>query len=287
MFTLGSGRLKLGTWLSGGLYTQVSGVSVTPSTASGSVPAGTYYVRVAGKNSAGVASPSETYIVVLGATGKLDVSWDALSGASSGYDIYAGTVNGYDWKQGAVSSGTTSFSITSLADPAGADLARYKGLQDIGEIGGDVEFDISFQEREFFGQYNFPIAKAHFGGKSTIRVRGLEMDPMRFQRLFSVTATNNATTSILPGTLGFVESLNFGTAAANPLDLSMLRNRPVRCLFTHTRSDDPSQTVEITAYKACIYQHNIPFTREDIIKVDLEFNLQYDSSTAQIVSINA
>jgi hypothetical protein len=160
-------------------------------------------------------------------------------------------------------------------------------MQDIGEIGGDVEFDISFQEREFFGQYNFPIAKAHFGGKSTIRVRGLEMDPMRFQRLFSVTATNNATTSILPGTLGFVESLNFGTAAANPLDLSMLRNRPVRCLFTHTRSDDPSQTVEITAYKACIYQHNIPFTREDIIKVDLEFNLQYDSSTAQIVSINA
>ena len=287
MFTLGSGRLKLGTWLSGGLYTQVSGVSVTPSTASGSVPAGTYYVRVAGKNSAGAASPSETYIVVLGATGKLDVSWDALSGASSGYDIYAGTVNGYDWKQGAVSSGTTAFSITSLADPAGADLARYKGLQDIGEIGGDVEFDISFQEREFFGQYNFPIAKAHFGGKSTIRVRGLEMDPMRFQRLFSVTATNNATTSILPGTLGFVESLNFGTAAANPLDLSMLRNRPVRCLFTHTRSDDPSQTVEITAYKACIYQHNIPFTREDIIKVDLEFNLQYDSSTAQIVSINA
>lgn len=287
MFTLGSGRLKLGTWLSGGLYTQVSGVSVTPSTASGSVPAGTYYVRVAGKNSAGAASPSETYIVVLGATGKLDVSWTALAGASSGYDIYAGTVNGYDWKQGAVSSGTTTFSITSLADPAGADLARYKGLQDIGEIGGDVEFDISFQEREFFGQYNFPIAKAHFGGKSTIRVRGLEMDPMRFQRLFSVTATNNATTSILPGTLGFVESLNFGTAAANPLDLSMLRNRPVRCLFTHTRSDDPSQTVEITAYKACIYQHNIPFTREDIIKVDLEFNLQYDSSTAQIVSINA
>ena len=287
MFTLGSGRLKLGTWLSGGLYTQVSGVSVTPSTASGSVPAGTYYVRVAGKNSAGAASPSETYIVVLGGTGKLDVSWNALSGASSGYDIYAGTVNGYDWKQGAVSSGTTSFSITSLADPAGADLARYKGMQDIGEIGGDVEFDISFQEREFFGQYNFPIAKAHFGGKSTIRVRGLEMDPMRFQRLFSVTATNNATTSILPGTLGFVESLNFGTAAANPLDLSMLRNRPVRCLFTHTRSDDPSQTVEITAHKACIYQHNIPFTREDIIKVDLEFNLQYDSSTAQIVSINA
>jgi hypothetical protein len=287
MFTLGSGRLKLGTWLSGGLYTQVSGVSVTPSTASGSVPAGTYYVRVAGKNSAGVASPSETYIVVLSATGKLDVSWTALTGASSGYDIYAGTVNGYDWKQGAVISGTTSFSITSLADPAGADLARYKGLQDIGEIGGDVEFDISFQEREFFGQYNFPIAKAHFGGKSTIRVRGLEMDPMRFQRLFSVTATNNATTSILPGTLGFVESLNFGTAAVNPLDLSMLRNRPVRCLFTHTRSDDPSQTVEITAYKACIYQHNIPFTREDIIKVDLEFNLQYDSSTAQIVSINA
>lgn len=287
MFTLGSGRLKLGTWLSGGLYTQVSGVSVTPSTASGSVPAGTYYVRVAGKNSAGVASPSETYIVVLSATGKLDVSWTVLAGASSGYDVYVGTVNNYDWKQGSVGVGVTTLSVTALADPAGADLAQYKGLQDIGEIGGDVEFDISFQEREFFGQYNFPIAKAHFGGKSTIRVRGLEMDPMRFQRLFSVTATNNATTSVYPGTLNFRESLNFGTAAANPLDLSMLRNRPVRCLFTHTRSDDPSQTVEITAYKACIYQHNIPFTREDIIKVDLEFNLQYDSSTAQIVSINA
>ncbi|NBT47212.1 MAG: hypothetical protein EBT07_05250 [Actinobacteria bacterium] len=194
MFTLGSGRLKLGTWLSGGLYTQVSGVSVTPSTASGSVPAGTYYVRVAGKNSAGSATPSETYIVVLSATGKLDVSWTALSGASAGYDVYVGTVNGYDWKQGSVSSGTTTLSVTSLANPANADLARYKGLQDIGEIGGDVEFDISFQEREFFGQYNFPIAKAHFGGKSTIRVRGLEMDPMRFQRLFSVTATNNAST---------------------------------------------------------------------------------------------
>jgi hypothetical protein len=287
MFTLGSGRLRLGTWLSGGLYTQVSGVSVTPSTASGSVPAGTYYVRVAGKNAAGVASPSETYIVVLSATGKLDVSWTALAGASSGYDVYVGTVNNYDWKQGSVGVGVTTLSVTALADPAGADLAQYKGLQDIGEIGGDVEFDITFQEREFSGQYNFPIAKAHFGGKSTIRVRGLEMDPMRFQRLFSVTATNNASTVIYPGTLGFTESINFGTAAVNPLDLSMLRNRPVRADFTHTRSDDPSKTVAITAYKACIYQHNIPFTREDIIKVDLEFNLQYDSSTAQIVSIAA
>lgn len=287
MFTLGSGRLKVATWISGGLYSQVSGVSVTPSTSSGSVPAGTYYVRVAGKNSAGVATPSETYITVLSGTGKLTVSWSALSGASSGYDIYVGTVNGYDWKQGSVGSGTTTFDVTSLADPANADLARYKGLQDIGEIGGDVEFDISFQEREFSGQYNFPIAKAHFGGKSGIRVRGLELDPMRFQRLFSTTATNNASTSIYPGTLQFTESLNFGTAAVNPLDLSMLRNRPVRCVFTHTRSDDPSKSVVITAYKACIYQHNIPFTREDIIKVDLEFNLQYDSSTAQIVNITA
>lgn len=287
MFTLGSGRLQVGTWISGGLYTQVTGVSVTPSTASGSLPAGTYYVRVAGKNSAGVATPSETYITVLSATGKLTVSWSALTGATSGYDVYVGTVNGYDWKQGSVGSGTTTLEVTTLTDPAGADLARYKGMQDIGEIGGDVEFDISYQEREFYGQYNFPIAKAHFGGTSNIRVRGLELDPMRFARLFSTTVTNNASTSIYPGTLQFRESLNFGTAAVNPLDLSMLRNRPVRCAFTHTRSDDPSKSVNIVAHKACIYQHNIPFTREDIIKVDMEFNLQYDSSTAQIVTITA
>ena len=79
---------------------------------------------------------------------------------------------------------STQFTVTNAATGSyeGNGLAevgqsaRYVGLIDIGEIGGDVEYDLNYQEREFVGQYNFPISKQFFGGKSEIRVRRVEMD---------------------------------------------------------------------------------------------------------------
>jgi hypothetical protein len=84
---------------------RVLGVTATPSTASGSLVAGTYYYRVTALDAYGETMASAQVSAILGATGHIDISWTALSGAYSyrvwGREDY--TQNSY-WS---VPSGTT------------------------------------------------------------------------------------------------------------------------------------------------------------------------------------
>lgn len=153
--------------------------------------------------------------------------------------------------------------------------ARYVGLIDLGEIGGDVEYDINYQEREFLGQYNFPISKQFFGGKSEIRVRRVEMDMLN---------------------LNLVQQGGYQYDSANaihsldplPNNGLLRKGQPLYIQLTHTRSDDTDKTVTIVSPKAYLINFTVPFTREDIAVMDLDFMLTYDSTkpSGQLVLIS-
>lgn len=169
---------------------------------------------------------------------------------------------------------TGSYESGGLAETGQS--ARYIGLIDIGQVGGDIEWDINYQEREFNGQSNFPIAKHFFGGKSEIRVRRLEMDPLN---------------------LHLVQQGGYQYDAANavhsldplPNNALIRQGQPLYLQFTHTRSDNTSKTVVITAPKVYLTTFTIPFTREDISVMDLDFMLSYDSTkpSGQLVLVSA
>ena len=178
---------------------------------------------------------------------------------------------------------STQFTVTNAATGSyeGNGLAevgqsaRYVGLIDIGEIGGDVEYDLNYQEREFVGQYNFPISKQFFGGKSEIRVRRVEMDVLL---------------------LNLVQQGGYQYDAANakhsldpiPNNGLLRKGQPLYIQLTHTRSDDTSKTVTIASPKAYLINFTIPFTREDIAVMHLDFMLTYDSTkpSGQLVLIS-
>lgn len=85
--------------------------TATPNTASGTLPAGTYYYKIIAVVSSSVLStfnhyqsaPSAEISAVLGATGKVDLSWTAVAGAT-GYMIWRTKVSG-DYRHKVVYSG--------------------------------------------------------------------------------------------------------------------------------------------------------------------------------------
>lgn len=168
---------------------------------------------------------------------------------------------------------TGSYESNGLAEVGQS--ARYVGLIDIGEIGGDVEYDLNYQEREFVGQYAFPISKQFFGGKSEIRVRRVEMDVLLLNLVqqggYQYDATN-AKHSLDP----------------LPSNGLLRKGQPLYIELTHTRSDDTAKTITITSPKAYLINFTIPFTREDIAVMDLDFMLTYDSTkpSGQLVLIS-
>jgi hypothetical protein len=93
----------------------------------------------------------------------------------------SGTIDIAFWKPGS-EAGTGSSATPYFAGTTGYGNAGE--LVTIGEIGGDVEFDINFQEREFYGQQNFPVAKAYFGGRCEVRARGVEVKWDNLKNLF-------------------------------------------------------------------------------------------------------
>lgn len=164
--------------------------------------------------------------------------------------------------------GTSSY-FTSTA-------GGYTSVFTIGQIAGDVEFDINFQEREFYGQYNFPIAKAHFGGKVEARARRVELNVNSLKNFFNANGTADYISTAEPSSFVFDPDVDGGSGQAATAGAGL--PRPLYVRFTHSRTDDSSKTVKIHLPKAYTMSLNIPFTREDIIVQDVDFMAVVDTS---------
>jgi len=152
----------------------------------------------------------------------------------------------------------------------------YTTVFSIGQIAGDVEFDINFQEREFYGQYNFPIAKAHFGGKVEARARRVELNVNSLKNFFNANGTASFISTAEPSSFVFDPDVDGGSGQATTAGAGL--PRPLYVRFTHARTDDSSKTVKIHLPKAYTMSLNIPFTREDIIVQDVDFMAVVDTS---------
>lgn len=279
MLTLGSGVLKAKAWTAGGYYSgQVTGtITLTGASTGGALSDGTYYVQVMAKNlitgsNYAEGEPSaEASITLSGGTStqKITVAWTNVSGAEA-YDIYVGTASGQCFRQVTNTTSNTGHQITTalvFTDQRASD----RGLITIGEIGGDVEYNIEFQEKEFYGQANFPIAKYFYGGKAAISAKKVELDPLALVRLMGLNLT-----PFYNSTAGRWE---------DQIDPSInISLKPLYLEFTHTRTD-VSGTVKVVAAKGCIYKLPLPFVREDIATMDLDFTLQYDSTVDNLVTV--
>lgn len=215
----------------------------------------------------------------------------------------SGVVKVAFWKSGAVINAAAPYFTTSSGYGNSGELVT------VGEIGGDVEFDINFQEREFYGQSNFPIAKAFFGGKADIRARGVEINWDNVKNLFHVSLGEGTNLDSL--TYGYAHddftggsyTVNFDPDGGRPnntisnVTALMGLPRPLYVKFEHIRSDDPSKSVIIHLPKAYSMQLMMPFTREDIARQDLDFSAVVDrnckvtsgssSATPSVVLIEA
>lgn len=152
----------------------------------------------------------------------------------------------------------------------------YTSVFSIGQIAGDVEFDINYQEREFYGQFNFPIMKAHFGGKVEARARQVELNVNSLKNFFNSNGTAAFISTSEPSSFVFDPDVDGGSGQATTAGAGL--PRPLYVRFTHQRTDDSSKTVKIHLPKAYTMSLNIPFTREDIIVQDVDFMAVVDTS---------
>ena len=152
----------------------------------------------------------------------------------------------------------------------------YTAVYSIGQIAGDVEFDINYQEREFYGQYNFPIMKAHFGGKVEARARRVELNVNSLKNFFNSNGTAAYISTSEPSSFVFDPDIDGGTGQAATAGAGL--PRPLYVRFTHQRTDDSTKTVKIHLPKAYTMSLNIPFTREDIIVQDVDFMAVVDTT---------
>ena len=169
----------------------------------------------------------------------------------------SGTIDIAFWKPGA-EAGSGSRTVPYFDGTTG--YGNSGELVTIGEVGGDVEFNVEFQEKEFYGQANFAIAKGFYGGKVGLNAKKVELDFGNLKRLLGATQSagtdNNGETFSETGTF---------TVAGTPVPNALY----VR--FEHTRSDDPTKKVKIHLWKAYSMKLAFPFTREDIATQDIDF----------------
>lgn len=171
------------------------------------------------------------------------------------------------WVSGRAKGTSSYFGVTG---------GGYTSVFSIGQIAGDVEFDINYQEREFYGQYNFPIAKAHFGGKVEARARRVELNVNSLKNFFNANGTASYISTAEPSSFVFDPDTDGGTGQASTSGAGL--PRPLYVRFTHQRTDDSSKTVKIHLPKAYTMSLNIPFTREDIIVQDVDFMAVVDTT---------
>ena len=171
------------------------------------------------------------------------------------------------WVSGRAKGTSSYFGVTG---------GGYTSVFSIGQIAGDVEFDINYQEREFYGQFNFPIMKAHFGGKVEARARRVELNVNSLKNFFNSNGTAAYISTSEPSSFVFDPDIDGGTGQAATAGAGL--PRPLYVRFTHSRTDDSSKTVKIHLPKAYTMSLNIPFTREDIIVQDVDFMAVVDTS---------
>ncbi|MBA3875572.1 MAG: hypothetical protein C0498_01325 [Anaerolinea sp.] len=131
----------------------------------------------------------------------------------------------------------------------------------IGEVGGDIEFDISFQDKDFFGQSVFALARGFYGGKVAIRAKKVELYPANLAALTNIVQSSGGGNDIWSV-----------TNASKPV--------PVYVKFVHARSDATGKVVNVHLFKAYSVQLAFPFSREDIGTQDWEFTALADASMA-------
>lgn len=175
-------------------------------------------------------------------------------------------------------SGTLSIAPwVSGANPA-ALATTYTTLYTIGEVGGDVEFKVEFQEAEFRGQSNFVIARGYYGGNVTASARSVEINFENLAKFFTVAKTTVSNTA---GNLTATHNV-FTTEYDDKPSAMYVK-------FTHTRTDDPGKKVVVHLYKAFSTALNFPFMREAISTMDIDFNAIVDTtlsdSTEQIIRV--
>lgn len=154
-------------------------------------------------------------------------------------------------------------------DPANI-AGTYSTLYTIGEVGGDVELNIEFQEAEFRGQSNFVIARGYYGGNVTAAARSVELNFENLARFFTVA---KSTVSAGSGNSNIISAQhNVFTAEYDDKPSAMY----VR--FTHKRTDDPDKKVVVHLWKAFSTALNFPFMREDISTTDIDFNAIVDTT---------
>lgn len=171
------------------------------------------------------------------------------------------------WVSGRAKGTSSYFGVTG---------GGYTSVFSIGQIAGDVEFDINYQEREFYGQFNFPIMKAHFGGKVEARARRVELNVNSLKNFFNSNGTAAYISTSEPSSFVFDPDIDGGTGQATTAGAGL--PRPLYVRFTHARTDDSSKTVKIHLPKAYTMSLNIPFTREDIIVQDVDFMAVVDTT---------
>lgn len=276
MLTLGSGTILAAPWYTGGQVQPPTGVILSQTATTGALSNGTYYVQVTAFNGNGESGATAEQSIVLnggGAVQKLTVTFTApVAGpVPTGYRVYVAlATQGFASAQGTTAASPYNQTIALVTSGA---QARIVGLLPIGEVAGDIDVDISWQEKDFYGQSNFPISRGFYGGKGLIRAKKVEPIINNIDQIIS----RNVWSQL--GTVG------------SGSDVYSIVNSDVPGFFyvqfVHTRSDVAGKTVMIEGFKMTSKQLVFLWSREDISHNDWEFNAVWDSSVSKFITVTA
>lgn len=91
-----------------------SGLTLTPSTTGGTLPAGTHYYAVTALTAYGETDARRASVATTGATGSVALSWPGVTGAT-GYRVFRGTAAGQEFVLAQIASGTVAYTDTGTA----------------------------------------------------------------------------------------------------------------------------------------------------------------------------